>query len=164
MARHHKEHIEILRELTQVARRKDQFTTSELRSKLGYVQGSTEARVMHSLIVTLKKAEIIKPTAAGRKRNQFLYVIPEKSGELDARYDRARRLGGDDNRIGTSGPRGVLPDTPRVVKDLERRVKELEEQLQILNLLVPLVDDLALVPEKLDFLASDVSRLIDMWS
>lgn len=180
MAKHYEEHERILRELTEVARRKGQITTATLREQLGIVQGTAEAQVMHNLIISLKKAGILKPSDAGRKRNQFLHVVPEKRSELEARYERARVNSGKGPSSNGSNRNSTAPRTPQVVTALTHRVEDLEGRLsdldgegQFSNLkgLVPLAGELALVPDKLDrlgedvaLLAKDVAQLVDMWS
>ncbi len=147
----------IYRALKELADKKEPFTTSSLREKLGYGESAPEARRLHALIQKLKRDGVIDVVSQGRRRHQHLQVIPKKNENLQQLMDKALRKkdrnGADvadtSNRMSPS-----ITLLPKRVLYLEHRVEQVETGL----------DRIANLEQKVAELKEKVHKLMELWS
>ena len=143
--------------LSEYAGQKQNFTTAELREKLGYDERSSEADRMHAVINSRKKDGIIDVVPDGRKRHQHLLVKPDRVEDLQRLMYRAlrkRRMNGSDPTNTNIAP----ITTPKRVVYLEDRIEGLEkDETRREQKLDQVVSELAALKE-------EVRHLVELWS
>ena len=161
--RNYQTQIQIYGRLLALARSKQDFTTTELRTAVGYSEASPEAAALHNLIAALKSKGVVEKGGPPRRRHQKLFVDPEMIPELQRLASRAARLAGNGNGQTSAKIPTESSSTPQRVLFMEERLALLEKTATS-KADGASAEDLTALATKVEALTVKVDELVKLWS